>query len=383
MNELALFAGAGGGILGGHLLGWRTVCAVEWEEYPASVLCARQNDGLLPPFPIWDDVQSFRGEPWRGIVDVISGGFPCQDISAAGKGVGIDGERSGMWGEMARIIHEVRPRYVFVENSPMLTSRGLGRVLGDLASMGFNARWGVLGAADVGANHQRDRIWIVAKWRGQLPHAQHDRIRWWEQQQESLARSHGEASYSNSIGSQIPTNEQELEGEGSGELQAEQPRDPSEVANASEQGLQGEQWSQSEGDGDRSTNQGEAMANARCELRDQGNSAELGGGEEVGATCSVLNQSGGEGQSLPYPMLDGLQGFGEEWGSEGQTGLCGGEGSNEEQDLFATSANWWAVEPDVGRVANGIPARVDRLKAIGNAQVGLCASQAFRILNRR
>jgi len=84
MNELALFAGAGGGILGGHLLGWRTVCAVEWEAYPASVLCARQNDRLLPPFPIWDDVQTFDGKPWRGIVDVISGGFPCQDISAAG-----------------------------------------------------------------------------------------------------------------------------------------------------------------------------------------------------------------------------------------------------------------------------------------------------------
>ena len=163
MNELALFAGAGGGILGGKLLGWRTVCAVEWEQYPASVLVARQNDGLLPPFPIWDDVQTFDGKPWRGIVEVVSGGFPCQDISVAGKGAGIDGERSGMWGEMARIIHEVQPRFVFVENSPMLTSRGLGRVLGDLASMGFNARWGVLGAADVGAKHQRDRIWIVGK----------------------------------------------------------------------------------------------------------------------------------------------------------------------------------------------------------------------------
>ena len=189
MNELALFAGAGGGILGGKLLGWRTVCAVEWEPYPASVLCARQNDGLLPPFPIWDDVQTFDGKPWRGIVDVVSGGFPCQDISAAGKGAGIDGERSGMWGEMARIIHEVRPKFVFVENSPMLTSRGLGRVLGDLASMGFDARWGVLGAADVGANHQRDRIWIVARWRGNLSHAQHDRIGRWEQQQEGIKKT--------------------------------------------------------------------------------------------------------------------------------------------------------------------------------------------------
>jgi DNA (cytosine-5)-methyltransferase 1 len=162
MNELALFAGAGGGILGGHLLGWRTVCAVEWEPYPASVLCARQNDNFLPPFPIWDDVQTFDGKPWKGIVDVVSGGFPCTDISAAGKGAGIDGEASGMWREMARIIHEVQPRYAFVENSPMLTSRGLGRVLGDLAAMGFNAKWGMLGADAIGACHHRERIWILA-----------------------------------------------------------------------------------------------------------------------------------------------------------------------------------------------------------------------------
>jgi DNA (cytosine-5)-methyltransferase 1 len=146
MNELALFAGAGGGILGGHLLGWRTVCAVEWEPYPAAVLAARQNEGFLPPFPIWDDVQTFDGRPWRGLVDVVSGGFPCQDISSAGKGAGITGEWSGMWKHMARIIGEVRPRYVLVENSPILTSRGLDVVLGDLAAMGYDAEWGVLGA---------------------------------------------------------------------------------------------------------------------------------------------------------------------------------------------------------------------------------------------
>jgi DNA (cytosine-5)-methyltransferase 1 len=162
MNELALFAGAGGGILGGKLLGWRTVCAVEWNSYAASVLCARQNDGFLPPFPIWDDVQTFDGNPWRGIVDVVSGGFPCQDISSAGKGAGIDGERSGMWGHMARIIGEVRPRFAFVENSPILTSRGLGRVLGDLASLGYDAKWGVLGAEHAGGIHRRHRIWILA-----------------------------------------------------------------------------------------------------------------------------------------------------------------------------------------------------------------------------
>ena len=166
MNELALFAGAGGGLLAGHILGWRTICAVEWDAYAASVLCARQNDGVLPPFPIWDDVQTFDGRAWRGRVDVISGGFPCQDISAAGKGAGITGDRSGMWFHMARIVGEVRPRFVFVENSSMLCSRGLGTVLGDLAALGYDARWGVLGAADVGAPHQRDRIWIVANANG-------------------------------------------------------------------------------------------------------------------------------------------------------------------------------------------------------------------------
>ncbi len=161
-RELALFAGAGGGILGGKLLGWRTVCAVERDAYAAQVLAQRQNDGILEAFPIWSDVCSFDGRPWRGIVDVISGGFPCQDISAAGKGAGITGARSGLWAQMARIIGEVRPCHVFVENSPILTTRGLGTILGDLAAMGFDAKWGVLSAAEVGAPHLRERIWIVA-----------------------------------------------------------------------------------------------------------------------------------------------------------------------------------------------------------------------------
>ena len=162
MNELALFAGAGGGILGGKILGWRTVCAVEIDEYARNVLVARQNDGTFPPFPIWDDVRTFDGRPWRGIVDIVSGGFPCQDISIAGTGRGLDGERSGLWSEMARIVSEVRPRYVFVENSPMLVRRGLDRVLADLAEMGFDAVWGVVGADDAGAPHRRKRLWILA-----------------------------------------------------------------------------------------------------------------------------------------------------------------------------------------------------------------------------
>jgi DNA (cytosine-5)-methyltransferase 1 len=162
VNELALFAGAGGGILAGTLLGWRTVCAVEREPYAASVLVQRQNDGILDPFPIWDDVCTFDGKPWRGVVDVVSGGFPCQDISVAGKGAGIEGDRSGLWKEMGRIIGEVLPRVVFVENSPMLTARGGVRVIADLAALGYVGRYGVMGASAAGSICEGERIWIVA-----------------------------------------------------------------------------------------------------------------------------------------------------------------------------------------------------------------------------
>lgn len=351
MNELALFAGAGGGILGGKLLGWRTVCAIEWESYPASVLCARQNDGLLLPFPIWDDVQTFDGKPWAGIVDVVSGGFPCQDISAAGKGAGIDGERSGMWGEMARIIHEVRPRFVFVENSPMLTSRGLGRVLGDLATMGFDARWGVLGAADVGANHQRDRIWIVAKWRGQLSHTQHNRIRRWEQQQESLKETHGNVA-----------NTKELLGNGF--------NDNFRIC------LERQAQSQL-GDDSRA----ETLANARCKLWSEGNSGIVDTQKEIGTLSPIFNQPSGQGfGKIPDSECVGRT----ERATvkrvvrqENQADIS----SHSHQALCADSPEWWSTEPRVGRVAHGVDARVDRLKSIGNGQVPLCAATAWSILN--
>ena len=162
MNELALFAGGGGSILAGQLLGWRTVCAVEVDAGARNILLDRQRDGVLEQFPIWDDVRTFDGNPWRGSVDVVTGGFPCQDISQCGAGAGIDGERSGLWLEMVRIIREVRPRLVVVENSSILTSRGLGRVLGDLAAMGLDARWGVFRASTIGAAHHRARLYLVA-----------------------------------------------------------------------------------------------------------------------------------------------------------------------------------------------------------------------------
>lgn len=280
VNELALFAGAGGGILGGKLLGWRTVCAVEFDRYARSVLMARQNDGCLEPFPIWDDVQTFDGKPWRGIVDVVSGGFPCQDISAAGKGAGITGERSGLWKHMARVIGEVGPRYVLVENSPLLVGRGLAVVLGDLASLGYDVRWGIIGAHHVGAPHRRDRIWIVAN---------AESARAWE-------NNGWFRSWPCGIGGRKATGLQMANADSMRELQPER-------------SIQNE-WG-------RTGNSGEDVANANSTQR-----------EGVQRTFGIGAQHANT--SLP---------------------------------------GWWSIEPQLGRVANGVANRVDRLRAIGNGQV--------------
>jgi DNA (cytosine-5)-methyltransferase 1 len=311
LRELALFAGAGGGILGGKLLGWRTVCAVEWDTYAASVLCARQNDGVLAPFPIWNDVRTFDGRPWRGRVDVVSGGFPCQDISAAGKGAGIDGARSGMWFHMARIIREVRPQYAFVENSPMLTSRGLGRVLGDLAEMGYDARWGVLGAVHAGAPHRRHRIWIVATDANSLR----------ELQPKGIERDIGRRA-----------------GHGCEE----------DVADANGIGVH------------KDTSAGKLWPDRAKQSSAHSRTADSG---EITEKQIVANSDGAhiEGGCLP----------------------CGVHSKH--TDDYQCGA-WWnidpadAAEPDMGRVAYGVAARVDRLRCIGNGQVPAVAALAWTTL---
>lgn len=282
MNELHLFAGTGGGILGGMLLGHTCVCAVEIEPYCRKVLLQRQRDGMLPKFPIWDDVRTFDGKPWREKVDIICGGFPCQDISCAGKGAGIDGERSGLWSEFARIISEVRPRYAFVENSPMLAIRGLGRVLGDLSESGYDAEWFVMGADDCGAPHRRKRMWILA----------HSR-----------------------------------RGSGRGDFGRESRR-------------------------------------LRC-----------GQAEEVGERNS---NKAVRPSAAPETLAD----------AEVPRFADGASGQRQEQS--GGSRAWWdrdpadqdgAFESQLGRVADGVANRVDRLKAIGNGQVPLVAATAFRILS--
>ena len=163
LRTLHLFAGIGGELLADNILRHHPVCAVEIDTYCRQSLAARQTNGSLPWFPCFGDVQAFDGKQWRGLVDAVCGGFPCTDISSSGKSAGIDGKNSGLWREFARILGEVRPQYAFIENSPRLASLGLNRVLADLAALGFDVQWGCLSAAQVGADHGRDRMWIVAK----------------------------------------------------------------------------------------------------------------------------------------------------------------------------------------------------------------------------
>ena len=162
---LSLFSGIGGLDLGVKLAvpRARTVGYVERDAFAAAVLVARMEDAALDEAPIWDDVSTFDGQAWRGRVDCIVGGFPCQDISLAGRGAGIaEGTRSGLWLEYARIIRDVAPRYVFVENVSALLARGMDIVLRDLAELGFDAEWDVFRACDVGAPHIRRRVFIMA-----------------------------------------------------------------------------------------------------------------------------------------------------------------------------------------------------------------------------
>jgi DNA (cytosine-5)-methyltransferase 1 len=160
VNVLDLFSGIGGFSLGLERAGMRTVAFCEIEPYCRAVL--RKH---WPNVPIYEDVRNLTADQLRadGIIpDVICGGFPCQDISDAGKRVGIEGARSGLWHEYARLIGEVAPAWVIIENVPALRARGLDTVLRQLASLGRDAEWHCIPASAVGALHARDRAWIIA-----------------------------------------------------------------------------------------------------------------------------------------------------------------------------------------------------------------------------
>lgn len=156
MNELALFAGVGGGILGTGLLGVRTICAVENHPHAIAVLKQRQDDGCLPPFPVWDDITTFDGLPWRGRAGLVSGGFPCQAFSSAASG---RNNADDLWPEMRRIVADVAPWYVFAEN---VSKRAIEQAAEDCRAMGYQTRALSLGASDLGGDHVRQRHWLLA-----------------------------------------------------------------------------------------------------------------------------------------------------------------------------------------------------------------------------
>jgi DNA (cytosine-5)-methyltransferase 1 len=172
VNELALFTGAGGGILGTHLLGWRQIGYVEWDAYCQRVLVARIADGLIPCAPIFGDVREFvqsgAAKQYRGFAEVVTAGFPCQPFSGAGYHGGANDDRN-MWPATLDCIRAVRPRFVFLENVARLIACGYHAVvIAGLAEMGLVGRWGCIPAAGVGAAHVRERVWIVAHAEGDL-----------------------------------------------------------------------------------------------------------------------------------------------------------------------------------------------------------------------
>lgn len=408
MNELHLFAGAGGGILGGILLGHTCVCAVEIEPYCRKVLLQRQRDGMLPKFPIWDDVCTFDGKPWRGKVDIVCGGFPCQDISAAGKGAGIDGERSGLWKEFARIIGEVRPRYVLVENSPMLSIRGLGTVLGDLATLGYDADWCVLGAVDAGAPHKRDRMWIVAhsnsdglakpEIRGSIVKTALDE----QARQDNAQHITGASSISTSRSDVADTESREDIGRERRDVDETPCRRqgcdtsfnacredvPNSLRVRGETGI-ADKEGREEGNTTESINNNLAsritwwdrdpadVANAESwrtgTLRDESEEEGSRNGDELLGKCSGL-----QGALLSDSRNDGNEQRVWELREVEQTSRD--RGDNGRGASLDEIGERWTAKPFMGRVAHGVANRVDRLKAIGNGQVPAVVALAWETL---
>mgnify|MGYP003146159365 CR=1 FL=1 len=304
------------------------MCAVELDPYCREVLLRRQEEKHLEPFPVWDDIRTFDGRPWRGAVDVVTAGFPCQPFSVAGKQEGKDDERN-LWPETIRIIREVGPRFVLLENVPGLLAHDYyGEIIGELAEAGYDAEWEIVSAAEVGAPHLRKRLWIIAN-------ASREQLR---DESGGLGRKGRTCA---SIASDDGQEESLANAKGNG-------REQGRTEPAGEQGRPN------------TTERGESLANADSRGFQGQREQSLHDGK-WSALGDDANRRGGE---VPDSMRSGLGG--------------GDDEPVEHRD--ATGRGWWATEPNVGRVAHGVPHRVDRLKALGNGQVPGVVREAWNRL---
>jgi DNA (cytosine-5)-methyltransferase 1 len=337
MNEtMHLFAGAGGGLLADLILGKRPIIAVEWDKYACSILRERATDGWFPGLSVFEgDVRLFDPSEYAGRVDCIHAGFPCQDISVAGKQAGIGEEtRSGLYREVLRIADVVRPRELFLENVSAILNNGLGTVLADLSTLGYSARWICVRASDVGANHGRDRWWLLAR-RSDIPsHPEHNRNGWGQQFSEGFEDATG-VGYPEHDGC---SPKQELRSyEASSEWRKEEPQQARQFTGA-----------------DRSVDVSSVCrckAGSECakDMADSTSQRQQGPREYVGQINSTQDRNKKADRAINYGKV-----------REG----------------------WWKSEPDVGRVANGVANRVGKLKALGNGQVPLQAAVAYSILDK-
>lgn len=321
---LDLFSGIGG--LTVALAPWvRTVAYCDNNRYAQAVLLAKMASCEIPIGPIWDDVTTLVADQLPQPIEIIFGGFPCQDISMAGRGAGIKGERSGLFFEIARLAGELRPKYIFLENVSAVTIRGQEQVVGALTELGYDCRWTIVSAADVGANHLRKRWFLL----GYSSGSGRERNDWGEPGKVTEERRLDAANDEGTAHGQPAPESVRRQKQQSGD-RTESP----DVADTQSQRVQGSRAG-----------------------REQEPHAHDGQGLS-------LREGGNASDSESQPIGAGLC-------SSRQRGL---------RRRRPCDSSWWAVEPNVGRVANGVPLRVERLTALGNAVVPLQAREAFRRL---
>lgn len=215
LNGLDLFSGIGGLTLA--LAEWvRPIAYCENDRYAQGVLLSRMGSGELPIADIWDDVTTLKANQ-LGPIDIIYGGFPCQDISCAGVGVGLGGERSGLFFHIARLISETNPRFVFLENVPAIRTRGLNSVVQTLTELGYDCRWTIVSAKEVGACHLRKRWFLLAYANGEHLRKQPGRRRGKSWKAPIINRDDGRA------GNDSDTNGEGLQGIGRSEQRVTRP----------------------------------------------------------------------------------------------------------------------------------------------------------------